>query len=103
MRPDTARAWIWYQRGADAHEPNALARLGENEEEVAAAGKRANSPAHLLAAFRYYAAAAECARREDWPAEAWKGWRYERASLARRLARDGLMSQVAAIYDSVRQ
>jgi hypothetical protein len=58
--------------------------------------------AHLLGAFRYYAAAAERARIEDWPEEVSKKWRYYRASLARVLARRGMMEEVADAYDAVR-
>jgi TPR repeat protein len=101
--PDPARASVWYQRGAAAADPNALGRLAEREEEIAyRITPRADRRTHLLRAFRYYAAAAERARREDWPNVAWKSWRYRRASLARRLAHEGLMKQVAAIYDNVR-
>ena len=102
LTPDSARAFAWYHRGAEAHEPNALARLAGHEEDIAytehASGARTR---HLLEAFRYYAAAAEQARRQDWPDDTWKNWRYQRASLARSLAHDGLMKQVAAIYDGV--
>lgn len=104
IAPDAARAQVWYARGADAKEPNALAHLGEREEEIAAADRNSSDErVHLIAAFRYYATAAERARREDWPVEAWKNWRYHRASLARRLARAGLMKQVADAYDAVRR
>jgi hypothetical protein len=102
LEPDAARASIWYRRGAAADEPNALARLAEREQDLAYAERASGSGrAHLLAAFRYYAAATDRARREDWPESAWKSWRYQRASLARRLARDGLINQVAALYDRV--
>jgi hypothetical protein len=57
--------------------------------------------ADLLQAFRLYAAAAERAHKEDWPDDAWKHWRYRRASLARLLAQDGLMQQVADGYREV--
>ncbi|MDE2051159.1 MAG: hypothetical protein KGJ72_09085 [Gammaproteobacteria bacterium] len=79
-----------------------MARLAEHEEEIAySAHASSGDSEHLLEAFRYYAAAAQQARREDWPDDAWKSWRYQRASLARRLAHDGLMKQVAAMYDGV--
>jgi hypothetical protein len=48
----------------------------------------------LLSAFRFYAAAAERARDAAWPDEAWRHWRYRRATLARLLAREGMMGQV---------
>ena len=57
----------------------------------------------MVEAFKYYAAAAERARLEDWPDEAWRNWRYRRASLARLLAREGKMPEVAELYGAVRQ
>jgi WD40 repeat protein len=99
---DAAAAWAWYRKGAGAGEPNALARLGEAEEAAAGTGRTPTERnAHLLAAFTYYAAASERARVEDWPDEVWRSWRYRRASLARVLAREGLMEQVAAAHDAV--
>ncbi|HEY8051716.1 MAG TPA: protein kinase [Steroidobacteraceae bacterium] len=93
--PDPARAWSWYQQGADAGEPNALARFAEREE------SRVNGvgPA-LLAAFRYYVSAAERARQEDWPTEDWRTWRYRQASLARILAHAGMTREVVAAYEA---
>jgi hypothetical protein len=55
----------------------------------------------LLEAFRYYAAAAERAYDVDWPDEAWRQWRYRRATLVRLLAREGVMQQVADAYTKV--
>ena len=102
LTPDSAQASAWYQRGAGAGDPDSLSRLGEHEEEIALRDPDpVDSVTHRLGAFRYYAAAAERARREDWPDDAWKSWRYRRASLARRLAREGLMKQVAQVYDGV--
>jgi WD40 repeat protein/serine/threonine protein kinase len=101
--PDTAQARIWYGKAVNAGEPHALARIAARDEEEAA--HEVTDPAAarrlLLTAFRYYAAAAAAARREDWPDAAWRAWRYHRASLARRLARAGLVEQVAAIYEEV--
>jgi hypothetical protein len=54
-------------------------------------------------AFRYYAAAAESAKTEDWPDDVWKNWRYRRATLARLLARVGMMQQVADSYSQIHQ
>ncbi|HUL47999.1 MAG TPA: protein kinase [Steroidobacteraceae bacterium] len=96
VAPDLARAWSWYQRAADAGEPNALARFAEREESQASAV----GPA-LLRAFGYYAAAAERARQEDWPTEDWRTWRYRRASLARILAHAGMTREVVRVYESV--
>jgi WD40 repeat protein/serine/threonine protein kinase len=99
---DTQRAWDWYQRAADAREPNALARFGAREESAALSAENADKQrAHWIAAFKYYSAAAERARREDWPDGVWRNWRYRRATLARLLAREGLMQQVADTYTAV--
>jgi WD40 repeat protein/tRNA A-37 threonylcarbamoyl transferase component Bud32 len=101
---DESRAWIWYRQGAEAGEPNALARYAEKAESEAGTlegAERTNS--RLLEAFKYYAAAADRARREDWPDDAWRIWRYRRASLARLLAREGMMREVADAYDGVRR
>ena len=102
IQPDAAQAWAWYQKGADAGEPTALARFGERDEQYALAVQDPlKALALLLRAFRFYAAAAERARDEDWPEEAWRSWRYRRATLARLLAREGMMGQVADAYTSV--
>ena len=53
--------------------------------------------------FKYYAAAAERARNEDWPDDLWVDWRYRRASLARLLEREGMMREVGDVYATVRQ
>ena len=57
--------------------------------------------AQLLQALALYATAAEHARLAGWPEEAWITWRHRRASLARVLARLGMMPQVAAAYSAV--
>jgi TPR repeat protein len=104
LQPDMIRAWSWYQKGADAGEPNALARLAERDETSAfteSDSRKRN--ALLLQSFRYYAAAAERAKNEDWPYDTWRHWRYRRATLARLLAREGMMQQVADAYASVRK
>lgn len=99
---DLRQAWSWYQKGAEAREPNALARLAEREERGAlAASDPSQGVAQLLEAFKLYAAAAERAHEEDWPDDAWKHWRYRRASLARLLAREGMMRQVAEAFEAV--
>jgi Tol biopolymer transport system component len=102
LAPDIERAWTWYRKGADVGEPSALARFA-GREDAAAFGEQnpAKSAAHLLEAFKYYAAACERATIEDWPDEAWRTWRYRRASLARVLARKGTMEEVAASYENV--
>jgi TPR repeat protein len=99
---DTPKAWSWYQKGADAGEPNALARFAERDERNALAQTDSlKRDAQLLQAFTLYAAAAERAREEDWPDGAWKAWRYRRGTLARVLANTGMMKQVADAYGAV--
>jgi TPR repeat protein len=103
LSPDMDRAWAWYRKGADAAEPNALARFAQRAGEAAfAETDPAKRNAHRLESFRYYAAAAERARIEDWPDEAYRNWRYQRASLARVLASEGMMRDIASAYDEVR-
>jgi WD40 repeat protein len=100
--PDLAMAWKWYQKGADAGEPHALAHFAERAERQALAESDAQKTAELLVhAFRDYAAAAERAHEEDWPDEVWRNWRYRRATLARLLARQGMMQRVADTYREV--
>ena len=99
---DASKAWQWYQKGADSGEPNALARFAERDEKSALAEADAKKRNELLLqAFSRYAAAAERAKEEDWPDDAWKFWRYRRASLARLPAREGMMQQVADAYNKV--
>jgi len=103
LREDPSIAWSWYQKGADAGEPNALARVAERDAANALAessAPRRNSL--LLQAFVFFAAAAERAENEDWPDEVWRNWRYRRATLARLLAREGMMQEVADAYRAVR-
>ena len=97
---DSARSWAWYQLGANAGEPNALARFAEREDLVDQTNLSAQG-AQLLRAFKFYAAAAERACVEGWPEDAWRNWRYRRATLARRLAADGMMQQTAVAYSEV--
>jgi WD40 repeat protein/serine/threonine protein kinase len=102
LNADTPKAWSWYQKGADADEPNALARFAERDETNALAQTDPlKRNGQLLQAFTLYAAAAERAREEDWPDGAWKDWRYRRATLARVLANAGMMQQVADAYAAV--
>jgi eukaryotic-like serine/threonine-protein kinase len=101
---DASSAWTWYERGAKAGEPNSLARLAERDAlvaftQVSAAARRS----YLMESFKYYAAAAERARNEDWPDDIWVAWRYRRASLARILEREGMMQQVGDAYAAVRK
>jgi hypothetical protein len=104
LAPDAARASSWYQRAAEAGDPSALAHFAEMEG-VTASSQRAdvNKKAYLLESFKHYAAAAEAARQANWPDDAWRSWRYHRASLARLLALEGMAENVAHAYDDVRK
>jgi hypothetical protein len=94
-------ATFWYEQGVQAHEPNALARMAERAETAAiATGNSSQRKALLLTAFARYAAAAAVADSEAWPDNDWRHWRYRRATLARLLAREGGMQQVADVYES---
>ena len=94
-----SKAWPWYRLGADAGEPNALARLGAREESDAIdVADPSDRNARLLKAFTLYAAAVARARLENLPADVWRQWRYRSASLARVLAKEGLMQEVATAY-----
>jgi eukaryotic-like serine/threonine-protein kinase len=100
--PEPSAAWRWYQLGADAGDPNALARFAERQEQMALAEPDSSrSNAEFLRAFSLYAAAAEHAREEDWPDDAWSDWRFRRASLARLLAQEGMMQPVADAYAAI--
>jgi WD40 repeat protein len=104
LAPDPSKAWFWYQKGAGAGEPNALARFAERDEAKALAdASEQSSDALLLQAFKFYAASSERAHDEGWPDDAWRNWRYRRASLARILAREGMMQQVADAYRIIRE
>jgi TPR repeat protein len=103
LHPELAKAWSWYRTGAAVGEPHALARFAERDERNAVAeNDPAKRNALLLQACGFYAAAAERARDEGWPDDAWSNWRYRRATLARLLAREGMMQQVADAYTRVR-
>jgi TPR repeat protein len=103
LAPDATQAWFWYQEAADAGEPHGLARFAERYDDAALAADNATGRnSTLLTAFARYAAASERAHREDWPDETWRDWRYRRASIARVLAREGMMYDVAKTYESVR-
>jgi WD40 repeat protein/TPR repeat protein len=101
LQPDLTKAWVWYKKGADVGEPNALARFAERDERNAIVETDPQRrSALLLQAFRFYAAASERAQDQDWPDDAWRHWRYRRATLARLLAREGAMQQVADAYQT---
>jgi hypothetical protein len=100
-REEPAEAWVWYQKAAERGEPNALARLAARAEVKAVSAPSAASDAQLLTAFTLYARAAARAEAMGWPVSVWKSWRYRRSTLARVLATDGMMQQVADSYGSV--
>jgi WD40 repeat protein len=103
LQPDLSKAWSWYRKGADIGEPNALARFGERDDASAVTESSAQKrDALLLKAFASYAAATERAQAEGWPDDIWKKWRYRRATLARLLASEGMMQDVADTYMTVR-
>jgi hypothetical protein len=84
---DASKACLWYQKAADAGEPNALARFAERDDRDALAeADPAGRNALWLLALIHYAAAVARAHHEDWPDDTWKNWRYRRATL-RALAR----------------
>ena len=103
LTPDNTQAWVWYQRAAVKGEPFALARFAEKYDAAAFVAENDEQKDKLLLdSFGYYAAATELARTEDWPDEAWRDWRYRRASLARLLARHGKIQPLADAYSHVR-
>jgi WD40 repeat protein/TPR repeat protein len=101
---DPTQARLWYQRAAAAGQPHALARLAQWGETAAlnALAKDGKATLLLLEAFRQYAQAAKIASAEDWPDRVWRAWRYRRSTLARVLAEEGRMEQVADTYQAVR-
>jgi len=102
FQPDLAKAWVWYQRGADVGEPNAVARFADRDERAALVERDpSKSNSLLLRAFSQYASASERAKRTNWPDEESRYWRYRRATLARLLAREGLMQEVADAFAKV--
>jgi WD40 repeat protein/serine/threonine protein kinase len=104
LRPDPGQAWAWYEKAAAAGDPSALARLGAQKEEAASMTfDVARRNALLLEALKVYSAAAERARREAWPDDAWRAWRYHRASLARLLGREGMEPAVAKVYQEIQR
>jgi WD40 repeat protein len=85
--------------GVRPEEVRALGRLADREEMSAIEQPSTTTrDAVLLMAFEHYATAAARAQDAGWPDEAWQQWRYRRATLARLLARDGLMRQVADAF-----
>jgi TPR repeat protein len=104
LAPDNQRAWSWSQKAAAAGDPSALVRIADRDEAAASAEVDASKRNSMwLESFKYYVRASERARIENWPDEAWRNWRYRRASLARLLARSGMMREAADLYDQVRK
>jgi len=102
LSKNPARAWLWYRKAALAGDANAFARFAAEYEHAAlTASSRREADQRLFKAFRLYAAAAEHARGEGWPDDIWRSWRYRRATLARVLADEGMMKQVADAYQVV--
>jgi TPR repeat protein len=102
LRTDLPTAWRWYQKGADAGEPHALARFAARDESYSLAEPDPpKRKALLLNAFRLYATSAAHAARDEWPDDAWSSWRYHRATLSRLLAREDMMQQAADDYGDV--
>ena len=101
---DIPQSVVVVPKGADAGEPYALARFAErNENDALSTADPSKRNAQLLQAFKLYAVAIERAHDEAWPDDAWKHWRYRRASLARLLAIEGMMQQVADAYRTLEQ
>jgi hypothetical protein len=79
-----------------------LAKLGEEAYEAAySAQTPGDRNAHLLEAFRSFALAAAQAESENWADDRWREWRHRRASLARLLARAGMLENVADIFAGI--
>lgn len=101
IKADPESALLWYRAGSGQNEPRSLARLAERAENEAVDSSAGKADTLLLEAFALYARAAEHAQTLEWPDAVWKSWRYRRATLARILAADGLMEQVADAYSRV--
>lgn len=100
---DLGLAWDWYRKGAAAGEPSALARVAaQRETEAATATDPVARTQLMLEAFRLYSAATERAEHDAWPDSAWIRWCHRRATLARLLALEGRMQDVANAYAAVR-
>gem|GEM_PF-4575007 len=103
LAPDKSKAWDWYRNGAEAGEPWALSEFAEYNVNAATAERTVDQKkVRLLQGFSYIAAACERAHADGWPDEVWKQWRYRRAALARLLAAQGMMQQVAEKFTAVR-
>jgi WD40 repeat protein/tRNA A-37 threonylcarbamoyl transferase component Bud32 len=87
---------------APSQQPDRLAKSGEQAYDNAyRAETQAQRNAYLLEAFRLFALAAAQAEGENWPDASWREWRHRRASLARLLARAGMMQDVADVFATV--
>jgi hypothetical protein len=101
---DRAALGLSARQDATAHsqQPDTLARLGEQAYDNAYSAKTpAQRNTYLLEAFRRFALAAAQAEGEHWPDDSYRDWRHRRASLARLLARAGMMQDVADTFAAV--
>jgi hypothetical protein len=87
---------------ARSQQPDTLAKLGEKAYDNAYSAKTpAQRNTYLLEAFRLFAVATAQAEGEHWPDDSCREWRHRRASLARLLARAGMMQDVADTFAAV--
>jgi WD40 repeat protein len=101
---DMAKAWLWYEQGASRREPHALARLALRDETTALSeSSETKRSALFLQAFKGYTVASVESEAKGWPDDARKHWRYRRATLARLLAHNDLMEEVARAYSLLTQ
>ncbi len=101
IRAETRRGGPWPGVDDKAADPASLGRVANSEELAALDETPSRRAALLLAAFRHYAQASYEAQQAGWPDAAWRHWRYRRATLARVLAREGMIRQVAQTYSAV--
>ncbi len=101
LSADSAKAQHWLKLGVDSLEPEALGRFAEQTEAAAALAVAQSEKHHLLLkALASYTLASEQARLQAWPDAVYKAWRYRRATLARVLAKEGLLREVVETYAS---
>jgi TPR repeat protein len=98
LQPDRVRASFWYDQGARRLEPHALAHAAQHAEFQALVGVPAEADAGFFLAFKLYSQAVQQAQALGWPDSVWRSWRYRRSTLARVLAVEGKMQEVADAY-----